>query len=546
MSVGSGQLALIGRVARSRELRRLNVAFLGFAISEHASWLAVLFYALGRGGAEEVGLVAVVQLAPAVLLTPFSSFAGDRFSPRTALAIGYGAQCITMSATAAAMWADAPVIAYVCATGAATAVSFTRPVMGALLPAVVRTPRDLVAVNVVSGLIEQVGLFVGPMIAGLVIAVSSPAGALATTAMLTGSACVTTFGIRADTDERVRSIGAGDALAAVFAGFTTLKHASRLRILLLFIAIAGLTRGIGDFAFVVVAEDRLAAGGGVAGLLAGAAGAGGFAGAIGSARLAQSGSVIRQSSVAAALIVAAIAAASVVDQLLPALLAMAALGAGGTILVITAAVCIQRQAPSDVLARVFGIVEGSLMASTAAGSFMLATLMRRASLGASFAFVAVAIALLLLIAVGLLRRNSDELAPVDEAIVARLLDDPVFSPLAAPTIERLARHADRRSIDTGESIVRQGDAGDHYYLVVEGTVAITQDGRQIRALSAGDSFGEIALMRDVPRTASATATSTVELLTVERDVFLAAVTGHSRALSAANDVVDGFLDPRDR
>ena len=100
MKVGSGQLALIGRVARAKELRRLNLAFVAFAISEHASWLAVLFYALERGGAEEVGLVAVVQLAPAVLLTPFSSLAGDRFSPRTALAAGYGAQCVAMTATA--------------------------------------------------------------------------------------------------------------------------------------------------------------------------------------------------------------------------------------------------------------------------------------------------------------------------------------------------------------------------------------------------------------------------------------------------------------
>ncbi len=546
MKVGSGQLALIGRVARAKELRRLNLAFVAFAISEHASWLAVLFYALARGGAEEVGIVAVVQLAPAVLLTPFSSMAGDRFSPRTALAAGYGAQCIAMTATAAAMWADAPVIAYVCAAGAAAAVSFTRPVMGALLPTVVRTPRDLVAVNVVSGLIEQVGVFVGPLIAGVTIAVSSPAGAFAMTAVLTGAACLATFGVPADADQRIRSVDARGALGAAFAGFSALRHTPHLRVLLIFIACAGVARGVGDWAFVVLAEDRLGSGGGVAGLLAGAAGVGGFVGAIATARLGQAGYVVGQFSVASACIVVAIAVTSVVDHLLPTMLAMGALGAGGTVLVIASVVSVQRQTPSDVLARVSGIVEGSLMASIAAGSFVLSLLVRRASLGAAFVIVAAVIALVLLVAVASLRRNSDELAPVDEAIVARLLDDPVFSPLSAPTIERLARHAERLSVGTGESIIRQGDPGDRYYVVVEGTVAIDQDGQRIRELSAGDSFGEIALVRDVPRTATATATTGVELIAVERDDFLAAVTGHSRALATTHRVVDGFLDPHDR
>jgi len=88
----TGTFALLLRNACSAELRRVQFANAGFSISEHATWLAVLFFALERGGSREVGLVAFIQLSPSVVLTPFSSYAGDRFRPQRALASGYAIQ----------------------------------------------------------------------------------------------------------------------------------------------------------------------------------------------------------------------------------------------------------------------------------------------------------------------------------------------------------------------------------------------------------------------------------------------------------------------
>ncbi len=542
MSGSTGQLALIARVARSRELRRVQLAFVAFAIAEHATWLAVFVYALGRGGPTEVGVVAVAQLAPAVLLTPFSSYAGDRFAPRRALAVGYGMQFATMSATAVAMWSDAPIVAYVFAAGAATTVSFIRPVMGALLPSVTHAPADLVAANVVVGLIEQVGIMIGPLVAGVVLAVGSPAGVFLAAAMGTGAACVSIVAVRVDDDDPVQRPDAGDALQVAFAGFATLVKNQRLRVLLVVVGVAGLVQGVGDIVFVVFAAERLGGDDWVAGVLAGAFGIGGLLGALGATRMVRSARVSGQFLAAAVLIGAALLGAAWATSSAPAIVSIGLLGAGNSLLVLTATVTIQRQAPIEVLARVFGIVEGTKMAMIAGGSVLVSVLVAQMSLAAAFAVIAGATTAVLVCCIALLGRDGEDLEPVDASIVQRLLLDPVLAPLHAPTIELLARGAERLSTDAGEPIIREGELGDRYYLIVDGTVEITQDGQHLRALSGGASFGEIALLDEVPRTASATSVTRCELLSVERDDFLEAVTGHSRALRTARDVADGFLN----
>ena len=132
----------------------------------------------------------------------------------------------------------------------------------------------------------------------------------------------------------------------------------------------------------------------------------------------------------------------------------------------------------------------------------------------------------------------------DEAVVERLLADALFAPLPAPMVERLARETQRQLVATGSVVIAQGDIGDSYYLVNEGTAAVTIDGVHLAHLGPGDSFGEIALVRNIPRTASVTATSVMQLLAVHRDVFLEAVTGHPRSRRTADETVERFLGPR--
>lgn len=89
----------------------------------------------------------------------------------------------------------------------------------------------------------------------------------------------------------------------------------------------------------------------------------------------------------------------------------------------------------------------------------------------------------------------------------------------------------------GEGVVRQGDPGERFYVVAQGTVEVSADGRPVRTLGPGDHFGEIALLKDVPRTATVTARDDVELVALERDEFVSAVTGNPASAEAADAVI---------
>jgi CRP-like cAMP-binding protein len=96
-------------------------------------------------------------------------------------------------------------------------------------------------------------------------------------------------------------------------------------------------------------------------------------------------------------------------------------------------------------------------------------------------------------------------------------------------------------VDAGSVIVKQGDSGDRFYVVVEGEVDVEVDGARVSDLGPGGYFGEIALIRDVPRTATATARTDVVLYALEREDFLAAVTGHAPSEAAAENVASARL-----
>lgn len=536
------QVALLLRVARTPGLRRVQLAYATFAFSENATWLAILVYALQRGGAREVGVVAVVQLIPGIIGAPFAAYAGDRFRPQRALAFGYATQAVSMAATAAAMAAGWSMVAYVAATCVATCATFTRPVMGSLLPVITHTPRDLVAANVVAGLIEQVEVFTGPLAAGVLMGVWSPTAVFVVAAAAVGYASASVLFIDALDDAPDRSaVDANDVMGQIFAGFSTLRTHHRLRALVILGASAGLVKGVSDVIFVTFADARLDGGSTQAAWLAAAYGLGAICGAAGTTRLVRSIRVDRQHISAAVLAAAALLGLATIGRLGPALAVFALMGAGETILQLTTSVTIQRNAPSEVLARIFGILEGLKMGAIAIGSLAVTVLVAHTSLGTAFVILAATLFLFVVAGVLRLRRHGDGLPLADEAIVQRLIEDPLFAPLSAPMVERLAREAEPITVEAGELVFAQGDHGDRYYLVTTGAAAVTIDGEHVGTVGPGDTFGEIALVRDIPRTATVAATATLQLLAIPRDGFLEAVTGHPRSRSAADATIKRFL-----
>jgi CRP-like cAMP-binding protein len=118
---------------------------------------------------------------------------------------------------------------------------------------------------------------------------------------------------------------------------------------------------------------------------------------------------------------------------------------------------------------------------------------------------------------------------------------PIFSPLTGATLEHLVGRLVPLAVEPGTLVVRQGDEGDRFYVVAEGELDVSADGQPLSSLGTGDYFGEIALLRDMPRTASVTARTRSVLYALDRDDFLAAVTGYTPSAEAAERVVSARL-----
>jgi CRP-like cAMP-binding protein len=118
---------------------------------------------------------------------------------------------------------------------------------------------------------------------------------------------------------------------------------------------------------------------------------------------------------------------------------------------------------------------------------------------------------------------------------------PMFAPLSVAAKEQVAARIVPVRAPAGSTIIRVGDVGDRFYVIVSGLTAVTMGGRPLSDRGPGEYFGEIALLRDVPRTATITAREDTELRAIERDDFLAAVTGHSLSRSQAETIVDERL-----
>jgi MFS family permease len=180
---------------------------------------------------------------------------------------------------------------------------------------------------------------------------------------------------------------------------------------------------------------------------------------------------------------------------------------------------LQRVAPPEVLARAFGLLEGFSMGGLAVGAAVAPFLVETFGIGAALLIVGAALPLTLVLTIRpLLRLETVPRTPPREIRLLRAI--PIFASLPSPTLERLAATLERIDAPAGAVIVRQGDAGDRFYVIDEGIVSVTIDGHAVRQLGPGDFFGEIALLRDVPRTASVAAREAVRLYALPRDAFL--------------------------
>jgi hypothetical protein len=192
------------------------------------------------------------------------------------------------------------------------------------------------------------------------------------------------------------------------------------------------------------------------------------------------------------------------------------------------------------LGRVFGVLEGAMMAGYAIGALLVPLLVYLG--GSRLALLGIAAVLPLAAAAGghgLISLDAEAPVPVVEIALLRSL--PLFGELPAPAIEGLAAALTPVDVAAGTVLIRQGDPGDAYYAIAAGEFDVEQDGRFLRRCGRGDGVGEIALLRDVPRTATVTARTAATVYQLNREPFLTAVLGHAPTRRQAARIADARL-----
>jgi MFS family permease len=504
-------------------MRRVLNAFGLMAIVEFAVWLAILLDAYKIGGAKLAGLVALLQLAPAVVVVPLVAGYGDRMSRGRTLIVAYLLTAGTSLATGLLLIFNAPfawvVVGAACLT---TAISMCVPTHFAALPQLADSPTELVSANALSSVMEGVGLVVGPVIAGaltqwvgswLVFLVGA---AVTVTSALMCTRLRLSAPVQPDDEER-RS-----ELSLALSGLATIVRDWALLALIVIVGTKFVVDGCLDVLGVSYANAVLHNNGSYAGLLVGAVGFGGLIGAgvssvvAGRPRLAP---VVLAGGLIAGLGLASIAWLGSLGVVVTML---AIVGFGSTMLLVSSRTLLQRSTDDNILVRVFALQESIAMAGLAIGAVIAPLVISWTSPQMAFLPIGVGMVLLTAGAIGFVRKL-DLVAtyrPRELAVLRRIA---FLSPLQPTEIEYVANHSQWREVESGDVVVEQGEHGTDYFVVEAGNFSVTENGvLKSHTIQAGQGFGEKALLNGEIRTATITALEPGRLLVIRPQEFLGA------------------------
>lgn len=525
-------------VGRNPDLRRLELAWAFSIISTWAYSIAVVVFAFAEGGAAAVGLVGLLRWVAAGVVSPFAALLADRYDRRAVMIGSDLVRAALMVLAGASVLADArPWVVYGVATLVSVAGTPFRPAEAALTPQLARTPDELGAANVVASAIESVGIFVGPALGGLLLSSTSvsttflvTAGGIAISALL-----LVRIGARSPVaaDEGESASG---VRAELLAGLRAIFGDRAIALLVGLFAAQTFVDGLLGVLIAVVALDYLAGGAATVGWLNAASGIGGIVGAGIAGVLVGRGRLAADFGLGVLLFGLPLALIATWKSEGFVLLLLAAVGVGNTLADVSGMTLLQRVTPDALVGRVFGVLESVLLLTVALGAAAAPLLL--SALGTRGALVAAGILLPALVVPSFpVLRRIDAATGAPQSDVELLRRVPFFTTLPELAIERLARSAEHSQARAGETVVKQGEPGERFYVVAGGELDVSVDGRAVRMLGQGDYFGEIALLRDLPRTATVQARNEATLLVLDRSDFLTAVTGYAPSLSSAEAVV---------
>ncbi|MEO8477400.1 MAG: MFS transporter [Actinomycetota bacterium] len=518
-------IGALAEAFRSPDLRRVEIAW---ALSVTADWIAIIVlavFAFDAGGPLAVGLLGLIRMVPAALAAPFFAMPADRYPRQRVMAVVEGARALLIVSAGVAAWLSLPVaVIYALVMVAAVVSSALRSTQYALLPSLARSPHELVAANVGLATIEGLGMLAGPVLAGLFLALAGTGTLLVAAGAAFGVAALVLLGVESAGFALPQPTGRRRPIEEALAGFRTLATMPKPRLVVELFSAQTIVRGLLGVLLVIASFDLLGMGESGLGYLSAAIGAGGMIGVFVTLSLVGRPHMAVPFGLALLAWGVPIALIPVLPFPLMALVLMAVVGVGNSVGDVAGMTTLQRIVPDVVLARVLGVLDGLVLGAVGLGGILAPGLV--AWLGPRGAFYATGALLPALVAVtwpALRKLDRDTVVPERELALLRSIA--IFAPLDIPTVDHLAQQLHPRMVAAGATIMTQGDVGDRFYIIDRGAVEVSADGRHVADLGPGDFFGEIALLRDVPRTATVTATQETRLLSLERDQFLTAVTG---------------------
>ena len=541
----------------NRNLRRMQLAFAGSLIGNWAFTTAVSVWAYGEGGAKAVGIYYSIRLAVMALATPFVSTLADKYPRKRVMIYSDLYSAVLVVLATVCLYADTSALPiYVLAVVTAFGGSAFRAAQGAITPQLADTTEQLTASNGTASTLESLAIFVGPAIATGLLAVTDVEIVFLLNVVSFAWSMLMVAGIHVrraeeEAEKAAEPESLGEALVEAAeeeaeqaegflretsAGFRAIRQDKDLLVTVVEGSAQTVVAGALAVIPLVIAVEILNTGAKGVGLLDSVMGLGAIFGGIFAIARATRHKLGQDLIVGVFLWSFPLILITIWPTPIAAFAVMAVLGFANPVVDVNVFTVIQRLTPDAVLGRVFGAFETCLIGTMAVGSAIAPLMLHLWGLRTTVGVLGVVIGLIAVLGYPRMRSLDRRLeAPAGLPLLRAI---PMFAPLNPVTLDHLARVLDRVEVVAGDVIVHEGDESDLFYVIESGRVKVTAaDGQVLREEGPGDYFGEIGLLRDVPRTATITAMEPTLLLALEREEFLDAVTGQGESRRLAEDVV---------
>lgn len=520
-----GSLASYRRVFANPALARLLV---GEFVSSIGDWLylVALLVVVYNSGASPVvlGIVGAARIVPYILLSVPAGIVADRYDRRLILIVTDLARGAIMLALTALTLLDGPIFLVVALSLLAACFSaFFSPAIGSLIPRLVADERELGPANAAWSSLDNLAFIIGPAVAAILIAIGSIPLAFFLNAVTFVVIAAVLWRLPADRGRTAPARGTpGEASAAGLRESLrpVIRPLSGLGVINLF---DGFVSGGLAVLTVVIAVEVLGAGDAGTGWLNAAIGLGGLIGAVIAGPMTLRRRLEIPLAVGGVTLGVGVILVGQSTVLLAAIAAIAVATAGMLLLEVVATTIFQRAVPDSIRGRTIGAMDTLTVSAYALGAFLAPIL--AAALGPVVVLLGFGVGMVAATLIGTALVGRSAAAGMDPG-AERFVRLPLFDGLAPAALEQAVRHLTRLRMNPGQVVVRQGDPADRFFHILDGTFEVTQvkdpggAPRFLRTLGPDDVFGEIGLLRGVPRTATVTAGTDGTLLALDGGRFL--------------------------